>query len=75
MTSPNDLSRHEADQLLSICGSYRGYPYWWGKKTMPKLQARGFVEPHPERKGAYVSTQAGVDFYEAHKEELRRLFT
>lgn len=56
------LSRHEQDQILAIGGPVYGDgrpPYWWGKKTMPKLAERGLVEPHPNYPGAWRITDAG----------------
>lgn len=55
------LSYHEASQLRSIGGrAYVGgtVPYYWGEKTMPKLAAKGLVEPH-DVKGAWRITDAG----------------
>lgn len=55
------LNRFEKDQLWQIGRPPwdRGAPYWWGVKTMPKLAARGLVEPHPEHRGAWRITDAG----------------
>lgn len=56
-----DLTRHEKDQLKSIGESFaENSPYWWGKKTMPKLAAKGLVEPHPDHAGAWRITDAGA---------------
>jgi hypothetical protein len=61
MTETTKLTRHEKDQLYSIgCATYRdGSPYWWGKATMPKLAAKGLVEPHPDHPKAWRITAAG----------------
>lgn len=55
------LSHHERYQLRAISGVYSDGldPYWWGEKTMPKLAAKGLVEPFPEKKGAWRITAAG----------------
>jgi hypothetical protein len=64
MTDPTPLSRDEKDQLRAIGRAYGdGAPYWWGRKTMPKLAARGFVEPHPDRPKAWRITDAGRAAY------------
>jgi hypothetical protein len=57
-----ELDRHERDQLMSITGAYgNGGPYWWGKRSMIKLEAKGLVEKHPSHSGAYRATLAGFE--------------
>ena len=60
-----ELSRFEKDQLYSIGSAVygTGRAYWWGKKTMPKLAAKGLVEPHPDERGAWRITDAGRAMY------------
>jgi hypothetical protein len=61
------LTRHEKDQLYSIGGPIygKGARYFWGKKTMPKLAAKGLVEPHPvDPTNAWRITQAGKEQWE-----------
>jgi hypothetical protein len=54
------MTSHELSQLRSIGNRvYVDRPYWWGPKTMPKLAAKGLVEPHPEQKRAWRITAAG----------------
>jgi hypothetical protein len=57
-----DLTRHEKDQLWQIGNGVYGNgrnPYWWGEKTMPKLAAKGLVEPHPGDPRGWRITDAG----------------
>jgi hypothetical protein len=62
MGKPDRLTALEWDQLRA-CGRHGEYsgnpPYWWGPKTMPKLAARGLVEPHPNYPKAWRITEAG----------------
>lgn len=55
------LDRHEETQLHQIGNSVygEGAPYWWGKMTMPKLAAKGLVEPCPLFPKAWRITDAG----------------
>lgn len=65
------LSRHEKDQLHAIGGAYGdGKPYWWGRKTMPKLAAKGLVERHPYEPTAWRITDAGRAEYSARNAEV-----
>jgi hypothetical protein len=60
MSKPEGFTSLEWDQLRSI-GHYADtrHPYWWGEKTMPKLAARGLVEPHKDKPKAWQITEAG----------------
>ena len=57
------LTRFERDQLWYIAGRRSSAPYFGGKKTMPKLAAKGLVEPHPVYPRGWRVTDAGRDVY------------
>jgi hypothetical protein len=53
------LSYNEREALRDI-GQYRSEsPFFWRAKSMPKLAARGFVEPHPRDARGWRITDAG----------------
>lgn len=60
---PEKFTVFEWDQLCAIGGSVYGDgtpPYWWGRKTMPKLAARGLVMSHPKFPKAWCITASGL---------------
>lgn len=57
-----ELSRHERDALLDIGGRIYGdgkHPFFWREKSMPKLAAKGLVEPHNTQPRGWRITEAG----------------
>lgn len=64
-----ELSRHEKAALLDIGRWGTDSPFYWREKSMPKLAARGLVEPHPKVKSGWKITEAGCALVERWKQD------